>query len=78
MTDTDWLLWRGDLDVHWRTPDADEADALRALNGGKTFAELCERLATHHGEAGALRAVALLKRWLADGLLAAPETAHDT
>ncbi|QDA57196.1 DNA-binding domain-containing protein [Thermomonas aquatica] len=76
--DRDWLLWRAGLDVHWRLLDADEADALRALHDGAAFGELCTRLATHHGDASALRAAALLKRWLADGLLAAPDTAHDS
>lgn len=70
-THAEWLLWRADLDVHWRTLDADEAEVLHALRDGVVFAELCERLALHHHDAGALRAAALLKRWLADGLLVA-------
>ena len=66
-----WLLWR-DVhgDVRWRTLDDDEADALHALGADATFAELCERLSAHHGDDCALRAASLLKRWLADGLLA--------
>ena len=68
-----WLLWRdGDGDVHWRVLDADEADALRCVRAGVDFAGLCERLSLHHGGDGALRAASLLKRWLADGVLAAP------
>jgi hypothetical protein len=67
----DWLLWRQGMDVHWRTLEADEADALHALRNGAMFGELCERLASRHGDASAPRAAALLKRWLADGLLAA-------
>ena len=66
----DWLLWRQALDVHRRTLETDEAEALDALRDGAAFGALCERLATHHGDAGAVRAAALLKRWLADGLLA--------
>ena len=67
-----WLLWRGgDHDVHWRLCDEDEADALRHARDGCRFDALCERLSVHHGNAGALRAASLLKRWLADGLLAA-------
>ena len=72
---SDWLLWRETFDVHWRRLDADEAEALRALRTGASFGALCERLSRHHGEAGALRAATLLKRWLADGLLAAPDPA---
>ena len=69
---TRWLLWRdADGDVHWRQLDDDEADALHAINRDATFGELCARLATRHGDDDALRAASLLKRWLADGLLAA-------
>lgn len=68
----DWLLWRNGFDVHWRCLDDDEADALHALQAGTSFGALCERMADFHGDDGALRAASLLKRWLTDGLLAAP------
>lgn len=69
-----WLLWRdADGDVHWRVPDADEADALRCVRDGTDFGGVCERRSLHHGGDGALRAASLLKRWLADGLLAASD-----
>lgn len=72
-----WLLWRGaNGDVHWRRLDHDEADALHALLSTTDFAEVCERLSLRHGDHGPLRAASLLKRWLADGLLAAPSL-HD-
>ena len=75
---TRWLLWRdADGDVHWRQLDDDEADALHAINRDATFGELCERLATRHGDDAALRAASLLKRWLADGLLAADSIDSD-
>lgn len=68
-----WLLWRGaDASVQWRRLDPDEAAGLDATAAGEPFARLCERMAAFHGDGGALRAVRLLKRWLADGLLAAP------
>jgi hypothetical protein len=67
-----WLLWRdADGDVRWRSLEVDEADALHAIHNGANFGELCARLESRHGEDGALRAASLLKRWLADGLLAA-------
>lgn len=67
-----WLLWRdADGDVHWRSLEADEAEALHAVSADASFGELCEALSALHGEDGALRAASLLKRWLADGLLAA-------
>jgi hypothetical protein len=68
---TRWLLWRdADGDVRWRQLEADEADALHAVDAATTFGELCERLS-------ALRAASLLKRWLADGLLAADSIDSD-
>ena len=74
----DWLLWRSDGDVHWRRLDADEADLLRAVADGESFGQLCERAGAFHSDQGPLRAASLLKRWLADGLLATavPRT-HD-
>lgn len=72
-----WLLWRSEYDVQWRRLDDDEALALRAIAAGETFAQLCERMNELHGDDGALRVASLLKRWLADGLLAAdPESTH--
>ena len=67
-----FVLWRDDGDVQWRRLDADEAVALHAIAAGEAFAQLCERMNDVHGDDGALRAASLLKRWLADGLLAAP------
>ena len=70
-----WLSWRdADGDVHWRQLEHDEAEALHGIARGADFGELCERLSTQHDD-GSRRAASLLKRWLADGLLAAPNTA---
>ena len=66
-----WLLWRSEGVVQWRRLDADETAALHAIAAGESFAQLCERMTDFHGDDGALRAASLLKRWLADGLLAA-------
>jgi hypothetical protein len=66
-------MWRSvDGGVQWRRLDTDEAAALDAVAAGEPFARLCERMTAVHGDGGALRAASLLKRWLADGLLAAP------
>lgn len=73
-----WLLWRGaDGDGRWRSLEADEADALHAVLNNARFGEVCETLSTPHGDAGALRAASLLKRWLADGLIAADSLLFD-
>jgi hypothetical protein len=66
-----WLLWRdADGDVHWRSLEADEADALHAVSIDCDFGELCQRIS-------APRAASLLKRWLADGLLASDSPPSD-
>jgi hypothetical protein len=66
-----WLSWRdAEGDVHWRQLEDDEADALHAAADGSDFGGLCERLP-------ASRAASLLKRWLADGLLAADPPIFD-
>ena len=73
-----WLLWRDAKgDACWRSLDADEAEALHAAHSGASFGDICERLAAHHGDDGPMRAASLLKRWLADGLLAADPTTFD-
>ena len=67
-----WVLWRQDFDTHWRSLGEDEAWALDAVREGNSFAVLCEGLCRWHAESAvALQAASLLKRWLADGLVAA-------
>jgi len=73
-----WLLWRHVLDIRWRSLEPGEADALDAAHRGATFGEICERIGARierieSGQA-ALYAASLLKRWVADGLVAAVET----
>jgi hypothetical protein len=63
-----WLLWRVGFDVHWRRLDDDEAAALAAVAHDASFADCCALL---DGDAPALRAAGLLKRWLDDGLVVA-------
>ncbi|HEY9255709.1 MAG TPA: DNA-binding domain-containing protein [Stenotrophomonas sp.] len=71
LPDEHWLLWRQDYIVHWRALPTDEAAALSAVAGGACFAEICTVLPA---EQPALRAASLLKRWLADGLIAGLRT----
>ena len=62
-----------------RELDADEAALLQAVFAGETFGDLCERATDFHAHDGPLRAASVLKRWLADGLLAIdpPAPTHD-
>jgi hypothetical protein len=70
-----WLLWRSaDLKVHWRPLNADEAAAIDAACAGASFGEICECLCEWvDAEQAGLHAASLLKRWLADGLIAGIE-----
>ena len=66
-----WVLWRRDLIVCWRSLDTDEAWALDAAAGGASFAQLCEGLCQwHEADAVPLRAAGMLRGWLEDQLLA--------
>ena len=63
-------VWRQDLRVFHRVIDAAERAALQAIQGGATFAAVCERIADHVPEAdGAEVAAAFVATWLADGVL---------
>lgn len=56
------LVWRRDITVVHRTLEQDEVSLLHRVEGGGTFAQMCELLA---GRADATeRAIALLLRWL--------------
>lgn len=64
------LVWRRNMEVFYRTVTPDEATALGACINGACFAELCEALLAWHDEADvALRAAALLRRWVEDELV---------
>lgn len=74
----EWLLWRRDPDVHWRSLDRSEAEALDAAAAGATFAEVCEGLLKWVApDQVALHAAGLLKRWVTDGMVAAIHTESD-
>ena len=68
----DWVLWRDDLRVRWRSVESGEAWALRACADGKDFGAICAGLSEQSGADGAaLRAATCLKQWTVDGLLEA-------
>lgn len=67
----EWLLWRRDLEIHWRSLEEAEVAALAAAVSGASFADLCEALLHWiDPDQVALHAAGLLKRWAADGLVA--------
>ncbi|KPK04317.1 MAG: hypothetical protein AMJ64_13980 [Betaproteobacteria bacterium SG8_39] len=64
-------VWRRALQPHYRTLDADEGAALRALQAGERFAAVCDRLAARRApQAATALAGRWLRRWSEDGLLA--------
>ncbi len=66
----EWLIWRKDLTVQYRSLDAAEAAALDAVIGGATFSEMCEAIAEFvDAEAVPLQAVSYLQQWIADHCL---------
>lgn len=63
--DGHWVIWRSEAGVRFRRLDADEAEALQAVQAGEGFGALCALLADHVGEADAAgRAAGLLRVWL--------------
>ena len=68
----DWLLWREDMHIRWRSLEPDEAWALQRCAGGETFGSICVGLCERTGEdAAAFRAATYLKQWAADTVLEA-------
>jgi hypothetical protein len=65
-------VWRRDLRVYHRTLEPLERDCLTLLLAGQPFGAWCEHAAETVGEeAAASRVVALLRRWLDEGVLSA-------
>lgn len=66
-----WLLWRRNLEVHWRSLEEDEAYTLDTARDGAAFGDVCEGLlARTHDDQVPLRAAGFLKRWVLDELVA--------
>lgn len=69
-TASPWLVWREQLVTRFRSLQDDERRALDAARVGASFHELCEELAALIDETQVpLRAAALLKGWIAQGLI---------
>ena len=69
---TQWLLWRQELTSYFRSLPDTEAAVLDAARGGRTFGELCELLCAQVGATAApAQAAALLRDWIAAGLITA-------
>jgi hypothetical protein len=65
-----WLLWRKELEIFFRSLPPAEAAALDAARSGSSFGELCELLCTWVDEAAApAQAAGFLREWLQSGLI---------
>jgi hypothetical protein len=70
------MAWRIGEDVKFRAIDRLEHDALRAMQKGATFGEMCEQVARRlDAQTAPLRAAQILQGWLEWGLVATAE--HD-
>ena len=68
----DWLLWREEIVVRWRSIEPDEAWALGRCEAGEDFGAICTGLCDRVGDdVAAFRAATYLKQWAADSVLEA-------
>ena len=64
------VVWRKDLDAHYRSVDLLEINAIKQIQQGTTFGELCAHLQLNlNEEAATQKAAEYLSSWLEDGLL---------
>ncbi|HTD04789.1 DNA-binding domain-containing protein [Undibacterium sp.] len=65
---TPWLIWRKDLQSHFRSMAGEEHAALQGLKAGQSFAEVCA-LAAGRSPASAPQIAGWLQTWLTDEML---------
>lgn len=65
-----WLIWRKQLQPHFRSLDRFEAIALFGLQQGQSFSSVCEQAAESAGEQDiTLKIATWLQTWLGDAVL---------
>jgi Putative DNA-binding domain len=67
----DWLVWRKELQPHFRSLHTVEAALLRAMLGGASFAQACEQAQSQTEEDCTKHIGSGLRQWLEDGVLSA-------
>lgn len=65
-----WLVWRKNLQAHFRSINAAELQALRELQSGQSFAAVCASIAEQHPDATS-QIAQWLRSWAGDGVLQA-------
>lgn len=68
------LVWRSDLNSHYRSLDAQEFQAMQQVKTGGTFGALCESLFETLGESAAQQAAQYLAAWLEAGIISQIKT----
>lgn len=74
ISQQDILVWRSDLDSHFRVVAHDESVAIQKVITGATFAAICEAIQNSMSEEAATLAAQLLSVWLRDGLISSVQT----
>jgi len=70
-TPTTWLIWRRELQPHFRSLSSHEARALRGLLAGQSFAEVCAEAADAAEQDITDQIASWLQTWLNEGILSA-------
>lgn len=63
------LVWRSDLNSHYRSVDTQELQTLKHLQAGASFGDLCETLFETLGESATQQAAQYLACWLEAGII---------
>jgi len=64
-----WIIWRPELETHFRSMASAEAMGFDLIKKGKSFGELCEFMTgLVKPEEAAQKAASFLARWIEDGL----------
>jgi hypothetical protein len=68
------LVWRSDLNSHYRSLETIEYLAIKQIKAGASFGDLCENLYATLGDAATQQAAHYLAGWLEAGLISKVET----
>lgn len=68
------LVWRADLNSHYRSINAQELEMLKHIKAGATFGELCESLYETLGDSATQQAAQYLASWLEAGVISQIKT----
>ena len=68
------LVWRSDLNSHYRSLDVQEFNALQQIKAGASFGDLCESLFEALGESATQQAAQYLASWLEAGIISQIKT----